>query len=170
MKIAVYPGSFDPVTNGHIDVIERALKIFDKEKYARLINKKMDLNNILSFMRYFEVMSVPFGKIVFWKMVNDWVLDMSNDELEYLHNQQNLFLKLNSQWSNIIGILSQYTSTSRGFQERLRYVPSLRRRCWFWKNIRGRCYQLFGHNHSTPDDKWTGARFWGFTGSIYGTY
>jgi|TARA_B100001971_G_scaffold168273_1_gene159586 pantetheine-phosphate adenylyltransferase len=30
MIIAVYPGSFDPVTNGHIDVIERALKIFDK--------------------------------------------------------------------------------------------------------------------------------------------
>ena len=30
MKTAVYPGSFDPVTNGHIDVIERALKIFDK--------------------------------------------------------------------------------------------------------------------------------------------
>ena len=29
-KIAVYPGSFDPVTNGHIDVIERASKIFDK--------------------------------------------------------------------------------------------------------------------------------------------
>ena len=30
MKTAVYPGSFDPVTNGHIDVIERALKMFDK--------------------------------------------------------------------------------------------------------------------------------------------
>lgn len=30
MKTAVYPGSFDPVTNGHVDVIERALKIFDK--------------------------------------------------------------------------------------------------------------------------------------------
>ena len=29
MKTAVYPGSFDPVTNGHIDVIERASKIFD---------------------------------------------------------------------------------------------------------------------------------------------
>lgn len=29
-KIAVYPGSFDPVTNGHIDIIKRALKIFDK--------------------------------------------------------------------------------------------------------------------------------------------
>lgn len=30
MKIAVYPGSFDPVTLGHIDVVERASKIFDK--------------------------------------------------------------------------------------------------------------------------------------------
>jgi pantetheine-phosphate adenylyltransferase len=29
-KIAVYPGSFDPVTYGHIDIIKRALKIFDK--------------------------------------------------------------------------------------------------------------------------------------------
>ena len=27
--IAVYPGSFDPITNGHLDIIERALKIFD---------------------------------------------------------------------------------------------------------------------------------------------
>jgi pantetheine-phosphate adenylyltransferase len=30
MKIAVYPGSFDPVTNGHIDVLERALSLFDR--------------------------------------------------------------------------------------------------------------------------------------------
>jgi len=29
-KIAIYPGTFDPVTNGHIDIIERALKIFDE--------------------------------------------------------------------------------------------------------------------------------------------
>ncbi|MBR5267985.1 MAG: adenylyltransferase/cytidyltransferase family protein, partial [Lachnospiraceae bacterium] len=29
MKKAVYPGSFDPVTLGHIDVIERASKLFD---------------------------------------------------------------------------------------------------------------------------------------------
>nr|WP_284694720.1 pantetheine-phosphate adenylyltransferase [Geomonas sp. Red32] len=29
MKLAVYPGSFDPVTYGHLDIIERALKIFD---------------------------------------------------------------------------------------------------------------------------------------------
>lgn len=30
MKIAVYPGSFDPITYGHLDIIERAAKIFDK--------------------------------------------------------------------------------------------------------------------------------------------
>ena len=30
MKIAVYPGTFDPVTNGHLDILERALKLFDK--------------------------------------------------------------------------------------------------------------------------------------------
>ena len=29
-NIAVYPGTFDPLTNGHIDIIERGLKIFDK--------------------------------------------------------------------------------------------------------------------------------------------
>ena len=29
-KIAVYPGSFDPFTNGHLDVVERALNIFDR--------------------------------------------------------------------------------------------------------------------------------------------
>ena len=29
-KIAIYPGSFDPVTNGHIDIVKRGLKLFDK--------------------------------------------------------------------------------------------------------------------------------------------
>lgn len=30
MRIAVYPGSFDPITNGHLDIIRRASKIYDK--------------------------------------------------------------------------------------------------------------------------------------------
>jgi pantetheine-phosphate adenylyltransferase len=29
MKKAIYPGTFDPITNGHIDIVKRALKIFD---------------------------------------------------------------------------------------------------------------------------------------------
>lgn len=38
MSIAIYPGSFDPVTNGHIDIIERASKISDKLYVAVLMN------------------------------------------------------------------------------------------------------------------------------------
>lgn len=30
MKRAIYPGSFDPITNGHLDVLKRALKVFDE--------------------------------------------------------------------------------------------------------------------------------------------
>jgi pantetheine-phosphate adenylyltransferase len=30
MRTAIYPGTFDPITNGHIDIIKRALKLFDK--------------------------------------------------------------------------------------------------------------------------------------------
>ena len=37
-KIAIYPGSFDPVTNGHIDILERASKMFDKVIIAVLKN------------------------------------------------------------------------------------------------------------------------------------
>jgi len=37
-KLAIYPGTFDPVTNGHIDIIERALDIFDEVIVAVLLN------------------------------------------------------------------------------------------------------------------------------------
>ena len=30
MNVAVYPGSFDPITNGHLDIIRRAAKLYDK--------------------------------------------------------------------------------------------------------------------------------------------
>ena len=30
MTIAVYPGTFDPITNGHVHVVERAARIFDR--------------------------------------------------------------------------------------------------------------------------------------------
>ncbi|MBU1185559.1 MAG: pantetheine-phosphate adenylyltransferase [Acidobacteria bacterium] len=41
-KRAVYPGSFDPITNGHVDIIQRGLKIFDELVIAVLKNPKKD--------------------------------------------------------------------------------------------------------------------------------
>jgi len=37
-KIAIYPGTFDPITNGHLSILTRALKIFDKIIIALLNN------------------------------------------------------------------------------------------------------------------------------------
>lgn len=45
MKIAIYPGSFDPITNGHIDVLESGAKIFDKVIIA--VAKNSEKNGFL---------------------------------------------------------------------------------------------------------------------------
>jgi pantetheine-phosphate adenylyltransferase len=39
MRIAVYPGSFDPLTNGHLDIIRRGLRLFDRLYVAVLENE-----------------------------------------------------------------------------------------------------------------------------------
>lgn len=39
-RIAIYPGTFDPVTNGHIDIMTRALKLFDHLVVAVALNPK----------------------------------------------------------------------------------------------------------------------------------
>ncbi|MEA2025490.1 MAG: pantetheine-phosphate adenylyltransferase [Chloroflexota bacterium] len=40
MRLAVYPGSFDPITRGHVDVIQRASVVFDRLVVAVLINTR----------------------------------------------------------------------------------------------------------------------------------
>jgi len=38
MKIGVYPGSFDPITNGHLDLIKRASRVFDEVVVVVMVN------------------------------------------------------------------------------------------------------------------------------------
>lgn len=40
MKIACYPGTFDPITNGHLDIIRRASKMFDEIVVTIMVNPK----------------------------------------------------------------------------------------------------------------------------------
>jgi pantetheine-phosphate adenylyltransferase len=54
MKKAIYPGTFDPVTNGHLDIINRACKIFDKIIVAVADNK--DKNTMFSLDKRVEFM------------------------------------------------------------------------------------------------------------------
>lgn len=55
MKVAVYPGSFDPITNGHIDILSRATVLFDKVIISVLENPEktplLDLEKRLELIR-----------------------------------------------------------------------------------------------------------------------
>lgn len=53
-KKAIYPGSFDPVTNGHLDIIERAAKIFDEVIVAVLHND--DKQHLFSIEKRLEIL------------------------------------------------------------------------------------------------------------------
>ena len=55
-RIAIYPGSFDPITKGHIDILERGLNLFDKIIMAILINSSKD--SLFSVEERVEMMAV----------------------------------------------------------------------------------------------------------------
>ena len=59
-KIAIYPGSFDPVTNGHLDMIERGLKIFDRIIVAILVNLAKD--SLFSVKERTEMLEISLKK------------------------------------------------------------------------------------------------------------
>ena len=42
MSLAVYPGTFDPITNGHVDILRRSLKIFDRVVVALAENVRKE--------------------------------------------------------------------------------------------------------------------------------
>jgi pantetheine-phosphate adenylyltransferase len=52
-KVVVYPGTFDPITHGHIDVIKKALKLFDKVIVA--ISDGVNKNYLFNSTERFEI-------------------------------------------------------------------------------------------------------------------
>ena len=52
MKIALIPGSFDPITLGHVNIIERAARMFDKVYVAVMINDSAKYDSSLSSKKY----------------------------------------------------------------------------------------------------------------------
>ena len=60
MKTAIYPGTFDPITYGHIDVIKKSLKIFDRLVVATTNNINKDY-----FISRKELEAIKFRRSVF---------------------------------------------------------------------------------------------------------
>jgi pantetheine-phosphate adenylyltransferase len=56
MKIALIPGSFDPLTLGHVNIIERAAKMFDNVVVAVMINDSAKYDSSLSSKKYMFTM------------------------------------------------------------------------------------------------------------------
>jgi len=121
MKTAIYPGSFDPVTYGHIDIIERAAKLFDKLIVLVSVNpmKATDfttderigfLRNSLMKYKNIEVDSYEGLVVEYFKERNAHVLVkglrvMSDFEYEFQmallnkdmhHNAETVFLSANA--------------------------------------------------------------------------
>ena len=58
-KLAVYPGSFDPLTNGHVDIIERGARLFDRIVVAILVDGEKD--SLFSSVERKEIAEEAFG-------------------------------------------------------------------------------------------------------------
>lgn len=65
MRRCVCPGSFDPVTNGHYDVIERSTRLFDEVVVAVLVNvSKKSLFTVDERIEMLREVTAPLGNVV----------------------------------------------------------------------------------------------------------
>ena len=64
MKIAIFPGSFDPITTGHLDIVKRALPLFDKIIMAIGVNSvKKTLFSLEQRMEWLEFVFQNYEKV-----------------------------------------------------------------------------------------------------------
>jgi len=136
-RIAVYPGSFDPITNGHIDIIKRGRKLFDKIIVAILCNsskkalftieeRKEMLKNSLQDMTNIEISSFN-GLLVDYAVEKkaDAILRgmraISDFEYEFQMALMNRSLKRNVQTVFLISGLKWIFISSSVIKEAARY-------------------------------------------------
>jgi pantetheine-phosphate adenylyltransferase len=117
MKYCIYPGTFDPITLGHQDVIERASQIFDKLIVAVALNKNKQ--TCLTVPQRVELVSLVCNKIKncsvevlsYNDLLTDFLLDYdnpcvvrgirNNNDLSYEHNMAYMNHRLNQNMDTI---------------------------------------------------------------------
>ena len=136
-RIAIYPGSFDPITNGHIDIIKRGRKLFDKIIVAILCNssknalftieeRKEMLRNSLHDMTNIEIASFD-GLLVDYAVERkaDAILRgmraISDFEYEFQMALMNRSLKRNVQTVFLLSGLKWIFISSSVIKEAARY-------------------------------------------------
>ena len=78
-RIAVYPGSFDPVTNGHLDIITRSARLFDTVYVAILINSsKTPMFSLEERTKFIEQATKDFPNVK--------VISFTGLLVDFLHN------------------------------------------------------------------------------------
>ena len=106
MKVAVYPGSFDPITCGHLDIIERTSKIFDKIVVLIAVNPKKSsiftteekVNMIKIATKHLNNVEVQFSSDLVSKFAKS--IDANVIKLEVIYNSNSKKLSKSLQISN----------------------------------------------------------------------
>ena len=133
-KIAIYPGSFDPVTKGHIDILERASKMFDKviiavlknsnkksflpvEDRVKLIKESIkDIKN--ADVAYFEGLTVEYARQTGAKFLIRGLRAVSDFEYEMQLSQANMSIAPNI-WTVFLITKPKYNFISSGIVKEL---------------------------------------------------
>ncbi|PKM82592.1 MAG: pantetheine-phosphate adenylyltransferase [Firmicutes bacterium HGW-Firmicutes-14] len=148
MKLAVYPGSFDPVTNGHVDIIERAAQLFDhvivavsknsgKKPLFTLEERVKILNNVLVQYKNvsvdsFEGLTVKYASIKNAQAIirglraisdfeNEFQMALTNKKLE--PNVETVFMMSRAKWSFLSSSVVKEVASLGGCIEE--FVPGL---------------------------------------------